>query len=480
MSLNAPHPLPAAEQPAHPGLLRDPDFRRLWIGQTASQFGAQASQVTLPLIAVISLHVGAIQLGVLRAAEQVPILLFSLFVGAWVDRWRSRNVMVLADFSRAVILASIPVAFVLHELGIPLLIIVAFLVGVLSVFFDVAYQTTLVRLVRRDQLVQGNSLLETSRSAAQIGGSALGGAMISLLSAAVSVLPSSALFGLSFLSIIRIRRNDPIALDPHERKHTFRRISEGVRLVFGNKSLRAVGLASAAFQVSFAALMTIFLVFLPRTLGLSGFEVGLVIAATGPGAVIGSLLARWLPGRVGHGAAMVGAASLGDVVLLLLPLQHGSSLATVCVLVAINVVFGICGQVVDVTVMSVRQAITPIRMQGRVVATINFVGMGLTPLGSLLGGILAVQTGTRTGLLVTALVLVLSPLCMLLSPLARLGRSLPETDDPEAPAPAALNARRRTRQPISPRSRTLPRQLRLRDAIHCSKSGRPNNEDYGN
>jgi predicted MFS family arabinose efflux permease len=306
---------------------------------------------------------------------------------------------------------------------------------VLSVFFDVAYQTTLVRLVRRDQLVQGNSLLESSRSAAQIGGSALGGAMVSLLSATLSMLPNAAFFALSFLSIVRIRRNDPIARDPQERTRTFHQIREGLRLVFSNSSLRAVGLASAAFQVSFAALMTIFLVFLPRTLGLSGFEVGVVLAATGPGAIIGSLLAGWLPRRVGHGAAMVGAAIVGDAVLLFLPLQHGSSAATICVLVAINVIFGICGQVVDVTVISVRQAITPIRMQGRVVATINFVGMGLTPLGSLLGGILAVETGTRTGLLVTALILMLSPLCMLLSPLARLGRSLPETDDSDAPVP---------------------------------------------
>jgi predicted MFS family arabinose efflux permease len=386
---------------------------------------------------VLYLHVGATQLGILRAAEQIPILLFSLFVGAWVDRWRSRNVMVLADFSRAVILSSIPIAFVLHAFGIPLLVVVAFLVGVLSVFFDVAYQTTLVRLVRRDQLVQGNSALESSRSAAQIGGSALGGAVVSLLSASLSVLPSVMFFALSFLSIARIRRNDPIGRDTRERARTFRRIHEGLQLVFGNTSLRAVGLASAAFQISFAALMTVYLVFLPRTLGLSGLEVGVVLAATGPGAIIGSLQAAWLPRRIGHGTAMVGGAILGDAVLLLLPLQHGSSTVTICVLVAINILFGICGQVVDVTVISVRQAITPVRMQGRVVATINFVGMGLTPLGSLLGGVLAVECGTRVGLLLTALVLGLSPVCMLLSPLARLGRALPETHDPDAPPPAA-------------------------------------------
>jgi hypothetical protein len=106
-----------------PALWRDRDFCRLWLGQTASQFGAQASQTTLPLIAVIALNAGANQLGALRAVQQAPILLFSLFVGVWVDRRRSRNVMVLADFGRTVALAAIPVAYLLGMLGIPVLLV---------------------------------------------------------------------------------------------------------------------------------------------------------------------------------------------------------------------------------------------------------------------------------------------------------------------------------------------------------------------
>ncbi|MFB6714425.1 MULTISPECIES: MFS transporter [unclassified Streptomyces] len=286
-------------RPALPSLWRDGDFRRLWAGQTASQLGAQAAQVVLPLIAVVTLDAGAAEVGVMRAVEQAPILLISLFAGAWVDRRRSRDVMVLADFGRALALAAIPAAYLLGLLGAPALLGVAFLVGVLSVFFDVAYQAFLVRLVRREQLVQGNSLLQGSRSAAQIGGPALGGVLVS-------------------------------------------------------------------------------------------------------------------------------SAVLADGVMLCVPLLRGSTAATVPLLMAVNFLFGAFGQTVDVTVMTVRQAITPVRMQGRVVATINFVGMGLTPLGSLLGGCLADQWGLRTGLLLTAIGLSLSPLCMALSPLARLGKELPE------------------------------------------------------
>ena len=407
-----------------PGLWRDRDFRRLFAAQVASQLGEQAGQVILPLVAVVALDAGATRLGLLRAVEQAPILLLSLFAGAWVDHRRSRPVMMLADLGRALALAAIPAAYLLGVLTIPLLLVVAFLVGALSVFSEVAYQTCLVRLVRRDQLVRGNGALEGSRSAARIGGPALGGAMVSLLSAPAAVAGSAFFFALSFLSLRRIRRREP---RPGHGGHAriWRRIHEGLCLVAGDPSLRAVALASAAFQFFFAALMTVYLLFLPRGLHLPGAAVGLVLAAMGPGAVAGSLLSARLPARFGYGRVMVSSAALADAVMLCAPALRGSTAVTVVLLMAINFVFGACGQLVDVTVMSVRQAIVPVPMQGRVVATINFAGMGPTPLGSLLGGCLAGWWGLRTGLLLTAAGLTLSPLFMALSPLARLGKNLP-------------------------------------------------------
>ncbi|MFD7700197.1 MFS transporter [Streptomyces caelestis] len=415
-------------RPAPSGPWRDADFRRLWVGQSVSQLGEHASLVVLPLIAVLTLHVDADRLGVLRAVGQAPILLLSLFVGAWVDRWRTRTVMVLADAGRAAVLGAAVVAGLLGVLGLPSLLVVAFAVGALSVFFDVAYQTSLVRLVRRDQLLPGNSALEGSRSAAQIGGPALGGALVSLLSAPVALASGALFFVLSFLSIRRMRRPGSTPGLPERPPGVRLRIQEGLRFVAGDPVLRAVGLASAAFQFSFAALMTVYLLFLPRELHLSGTAVGLALAATGPGALLGALLAARLPGRFGHGTVLVSAAALGDGVLLCVPALHGPAAVTVPVLVAVNLVFGAFGQLVNVTVMAVRQAVTPDGMQGRVAATITFAGMGLTPLGSLLGGFLAEWSGLRTGLLVTAAGMLLSPALMALSPLARLGRTLPAGD----------------------------------------------------
>lgn len=407
------------------GLWRHADFRRLWIGQTASQFGAQAGQVILPLLAVVALHADAGELGTLRAVQQAPVLLFSLLVGVWVDRWRSSAVMVWADLGRAVLLAAIPAAFVLGLLDVPVLLTIAFVIGTLSVCFDVGYQSSLVQLIPREHLPKGNSALESSKSAAQVAGPALGGALVSLLSAPIATGASAVCYALSVLAIRRIARGNRNLDSAGGSPQVWRQMHEGVRFVVANGALRAIGLCSAAFQLSFAALMTVYLLFLVRTLHLSGVLVGLVLAALGPGAVIGSVLSAVLPRRLGYGVVLVSSAALADATMLGLPALRRTGITVVVVVMAINFTFGVCSQLVDVTVTTVRQAITPARMQGRVVATLNVIGMGLTPLGSLLGGVLAEQWGYRISLLVTALMLSLSPTIMALSPLARLGRTLP-------------------------------------------------------
>jgi Na+/melibiose symporter-like transporter len=281
-------------------------------------------------------------------------------------------------------------------------------------------------------LAQGNSVMEGSRSAAQIGGPALGGALVSLLSAPIAIVASTFFFTLSFLSIRRIRRPESISKQAEPPTRMRWQIHEGLQLVLRDTFLRTVCLASGVFQFSFAALMTVYLLFLPRTLHLPGAAVGMALAALGPGAIAGSLLSARLPRRFGYGVVLVSAAAVADGLMLCVPGLHGSSGVTVALLMAINFLFGAFSQLVDVTVMAVRQAITPIQLQGRVVATINFTAMGLTPLGSLLGGYLPGQLGLRTSLLLTAVGLSLSPLLIALSPLARLGKVLPATNEPPA------------------------------------------------
>nr|WP_198171086.1 MFS transporter [Actinoplanes awajinensis] len=338
-----------------------------------------------------------------------------------MDRRRTRTVMVLSDLGRALTLGAVALAALVGGLGLPVLLVAAFATGTLSVLFDVAYQASLVRLVRRDQLLRGNSALEGSRSVAQLGGPALGGTMMSLLSAPVAAVSGALFFVVSVLAIARIRRRETVP----EPAVGGRRIREALRFVADHPLLRPICLASAAFQVSFAALMTAYLLFLPRQLHLSGTTIGLALAATGPGAVLGALLAARLPVRFGYGPVLIAAAFLGDGVMLCLPALHGASGGTVAALIVVNLVFGAFGQLVNVTVMAVRQAVTSDAMQGRVAATISFAGMGLAPIGALLGGLLAEHWGLRTTLLLTAAAMLLSPLAMTLSPLRRLGPTLP-------------------------------------------------------
>ena len=169
-------------------LWRHPDFLKLWAGQTISEFGSQFSLLALPLVAIYVLHSSAFAVAALTIFEQLPFLLFALPAGVWVDRLARRPILIVGDIGRALALASIPIAYALGELSIGQLFAVAFIVGVLTVFFDVAYQSYLPSLVAREQLIDGNSKLQGSASVAQLGGPGVAGPLIRLLSAPYAIL----------------------------------------------------------------------------------------------------------------------------------------------------------------------------------------------------------------------------------------------------------------------------------------------------
>lgn len=410
--------------PSKRTLWRDRDFVRLLIGQTSSHFGTQISLVAVPLVAVVSLGFSTDQVGVMRALGQVPYLLFALFVGVLVDRWRRRNLLVSADLGRALILAAIPVAFALGQLSAPVLYVIMFLVGICTVFFDVGYQALLPRLVTREQLVQGNSYLESSRSAALIGGPALGGAVVALLSAPNALTASIVFFLFSALMIWGIRVNEPPS-DPAQRgKAPFRQIGEGLSLVARNPLLRSVVVISGLFNFLYAGYMTIYLVYLPSELGLSAVSIGLVFAALGPGLLVGAMVSSVLPQRIGYGWALVICSFSSCALLLGVPALQGSGVFTVGALIAINFLYACFSQTFTVSLMSIRQAMTPDQLQGRAAATLRFLGVGLVPVGSLCGGFLGVLVGTRIGLLMIVIAMCLAPFAFVFSSLARVGRSL--------------------------------------------------------
>ena len=417
--------------PPAPSVWRNADFTRLWTGQTASLFAAQVSELALPLVAVLALAASSEQVGLLTSVVKLPYLLVSLFAGVLVDRVRRRNILIATDLGRAFVLTLVPVLYWTDRLGISWLYVLGFFAGCGSVLFDVAGQAYLPRIVGRDQLTRGNSALGASQSAATIGGPALGGVLVQWLTAPVAVLAGAVSYLVSALTIATIRHKEDRAENAGGATPagTLREVWAGLRFVFGNEPLRAMTIMASIFNLSFTALEVAFVQFMPRTLGLSAGGIGLVMAALGPGFLVGAAFAGRLPQRFGYGRTMLVTASIANLVMLGLAAVHGSGFLAVGTLMLINFLFASFGVANNVTVLSIRQTLTPDALQGRVAATNRFVAMGIAPVGALLGGFLGGALGLRTTVLISAIGLSSALVPLGLSSLARIRFDLPPQID---------------------------------------------------
>lgn len=195
--------------PRPPGLWEHADFRKLWLAQTISLAGSQVSELAIPLTAVVVLQATPVQMGSLEAAQMAPLLLVGLLAGAWVDRLPRRPVLIGSNAGRAVLLGCIPLSVLAGLLGMPALYLVVFLIGVLTVVFDVALAAFLPALLHRDQLVDGNSRLVLSDSATSLLGPALGGLLVQVLTAPVAVAVDAISFLVSIPLLLGIRVKEP-------------------------------------------------------------------------------------------------------------------------------------------------------------------------------------------------------------------------------------------------------------------------------
>ena len=223
------------------GLWRHPDFLKLWSAETISQFGTQVTQLALPLAAILVLDASAFEVAALGVVEFLPFILFTLPAGVWVDRLPRRPILIGGDFGRAALLASIPIAYVADVLTLTQLFVVGFLVGICTVFFDVAYMSYVPSLVERRQIIEGNSKLEISRSAAQIGGPGVSGGLVQLFTAPYAILVDAVSFFASGLFVLRIRKTEPPVAAPAEGEKVgiWTELKAGLRFVLGNPNLRA-------------------------------------------------------------------------------------------------------------------------------------------------------------------------------------------------------------------------------------------------
>lgn len=398
------------------GLWEHRDFLKLWSGQTISEFGSQVSQIAIPTVAVLTLHASAFEVAALTTVEFLPFVLFTLPAGVWVDRLERRAILIAGDLGRAALLVSIPLAYGLGGLHLAQLYIVGFLIGIHTVFFDVAYQAYLPALVEKDVLVEGNSKLQITASGAQIAGPGLAGLMIKIATAPYALLIDATSFVVSGGFTVAIRKREDTVARGVDRRALRHELWEGLRYVVRHRYLFPQALATGTSNFFSNVVYAIYVVYAYRTLGLSPFDVGIAGSAGAVGWLAGSATAPRLRKRLGVNGATILGMTVGAPSALLVPLApHG--LAAVPFLAAAIAIGGFGVVVYNIQQVSLRQTITPERLQGRMNATMRFLVWGTIPLGSLTGGALAATIGLRPTLfigagagLVAVLPLVLSPL----------------------------------------------------------------------
>jgi MFS family permease len=407
------------------GVLREPAFRRFWIGQSVSFLGSQVTTLALPLTAVILLHAGPDEMGLLTAVGFVPFLIVGLLAGVWVDRMRRRTILVASDLVSALAAAAIPLAALAGWLGMPLLYVVAFVLGFVSVISTVAYQAFMPSLVGRDRLVEASARMEAANSVGSIVGPGIGGFLVQVLTAPIALAVDAVSYLVSAALIASIRVVEPPPIPPTEQASARRQIAEGLRVVAAAPILRSIAACGAIHNFFSRMIDALFVLYVVNELHLGPIELGLVFAAGGPGSLLGAVAVGWLGRRLGVGPMIVWMQVLTGVSRLLIPLAGGPAWLALLVLGGSEFLLGFVRTAFNVTQVSLRLAITADRLHGRVNATIRFLMWCVTPFGALAGGLIATSAFGLRGTLLLAGLGVLVAFVPLLNRSLRTVRTIP-------------------------------------------------------
>lgn len=402
-------------------LWRQPDFLKLWAGQTISLLGDQISLLAIPLTAVVILHANALQMGLLTATGSIPAVLFALVAGVWIDRLRRRPLLILADLGRFLLLCMIPLIFVLGMLRIEILYALMFCVGTLAIFFNVAYPSYVPSLITLQQLVEGNSRLELSRSIVLSLGPALAGLLIQILSAPVTIVVDACSFLISALSVAWIRTHEMRVRGDVTRSNIGQEMWDGLHFVLDSPLLRAITGSYAMLALFNSLLEAIFVLYLIKEIGIQPVLLGLIFALGSSGFIIGALLCARLTTWLGVGRVLLIAPIVIGVSDMFFPLAdivpHTLAL---CLIFLGQFGFGIAYPLFNINQMSLRQSLTPAKLQGRMHASISLLTYGLPTLGALIGGTLGQFIGLPQTLVIAATGEICSCLWMYFSPVKTL------------------------------------------------------------
>jgi MFS family permease len=426
-----------------PSLLRHRDFLKLWTAETVSVFGSQITLLALPFVAATILKVTPFEFGLLATIEFLPFILLSLPAGVWVDRLRRRPILIIGDLGRAAALSTIPIAFAFNALTIWQLYVVGFITGCLTVFFDVAYQSYLPSIVERDQLVEGNSKLEITRSASQIAGPGLAGVLIGLVRAPFAILVDALSFVVSAIFVFGIRKAEP-PIEPHPegapRPSMRSEVAAGLRYVTGHRWLRSIAATTGSSNFFGNIAGSMVLLWLVRDHDFSAEQLGFAFSLGSFGVLGAALLANRVQKLLGLGRTLVVSALGFSVSWIPLVLAPPSLLFYALALGVFT--GGFFGVVWNINQVSLRQAITPLRMQGKMNATMRFIVWGTIPLGNIIGGFLGGTIGLYQTMVVGAVGSLVAFVPVALSEVRKL-QTMPEQaadDGPEDTAAASAGA----------------------------------------
>ena len=406
------------------GLWRDPEFMKLWSSLTITAFGAQITNLALPLTAAVMLHATPMQMGILVALETLPFALVSLHAGVLIDRVRKLPIVIAANWGRGLALLAIPAAAFAGVLSIELLFVVGFVCGIQNVVGGAAYQVLLAQMAGRERLVEANAKSSLGEMSSALVGPGLAGGLIQLLTAPFAIVLDACTFFASALMLRRIRApQDVVFRGP--RASVMAEIHEGLKLVWHNRTLLALAWLAALWQILHHMQMAVLILFATRDLGLSAGAIGLTYAFGGVGCLLAAALAERLTARFGVGPVIVQGLILTALGWQAFGLVSGPPAVAMVALGLAMLVFDFGGVLYGINYLSLRQAITPDRLLGRMTATMRFLTVAAAPLGSLAGGALATIIGLRATLLtIGVLGLALAAAAVAWSPVRR-HRKLP-------------------------------------------------------
>jgi MFS family permease len=411
--------VPDVATPSRSSLWRNADFLKLWASQTVSQLGNEVTSFALPLVAVLTLHAGPSELGLIFVAFSVPSIAIGLFAGVWVDRLQRRPLLIVTDLASAAIIASIPIGAAAGFLSMTQLYVVAVLFGLLEPFFWTSFSAYVPTLVERERLVEANGKLSASEAGIGILGPAVGGGLVQVLSAPFAMIADAGSFVASAICLAGVRTRETPSTSPDGERRMMSEIREGARVIRSNE-VQASIVTVELLRVVSSLVWPNYVLFAIEVLGMSPAAFGVVGAVGAVGFLVGSLLGPRVTHRFGIGRTLMTGSLLILASPFLMPFAPSGSPLAVWLLIGAAIV-GATGDVaISVTLRSYRQAITPQRLLGRVTAT-SYVLTGVAlAIGPIVGGYLGETIGIRRTILLAACLHIVYPIVMWWSPLRSL------------------------------------------------------------